>query len=161
MNSYMNAMRRYFEFSGRSNRSEFWLFVLFTIIILVLAMVIDRLALGSEGPGVLYFIVALAHLIPGISVSVRRLHDIDRTGLWVLLFALAPTLIWVVGLIIMGGSIMMMMGGTDASAAAGFATMGMGFMLIGLINLIIAIVAIVFYVTPGTPGPNTYGPPPV
>lgn len=160
MNGYMNAMRRYFEFSGRSNRSEFWLFVLFTIIILVIAMIIDRLALGSEGPGVLYFIVALVHLIPGISVSVRRLHDIDRTGLWVLLFALAPTLIWVVGLIIMGGSIMMMMGGTDASAAAGFATMGMGFMLIGLINLIIAIVAIVFYVTPGTPGPNTYGPPP-
>lgn len=123
-------------------------------------MLIDQFALGSTGPGILYFIVAIAHIIPGIAVSVRRLHDIDRTGLWVLVFWLAPLLIWVVGLVLMGGSMLAMMGGSDTAAVAGMATMGMGFLAISLINLVIAIVALVFYVTPGTPGPNTYGPPP-
>lgn len=160
MNSYMNAMRRYVDFSGRSSRSEFWFFVLFLVIILIVAMLIDQLALGSTGPGILYFIVALAHIIPGIAVSVRRLHDIDRTGLWVLLFWLAPLLVWLIGLIMMGGSIMMMMGGSDTAAVAGIATMGAGFLFMALFNLVIAIVALVFYVTPGTPGANTYGPPP-
>jgi len=160
MNSYTNAMRRYFEFSGRSSRSEFWFFVLFMVILLVIASIIDQFVLGSEGPGILYFIVAIVHLIPGIAVSVRRLHDIDRTGLWVLLFWLVPIVVSLIGMIFLGGSIFMMMSGDSAGMAAGFATMGAGFLLIAVIDLAIAIIAIVFYVTPGTLGPNTYGPPP-
>lgn len=159
MNSYLNAMRRYFEFSGRSTRSEFWLFILFMVIVLIVASLIDRFALGSTGPGILYFVAAIAHLIPGIAVSVRRLHDIDRTGLWVLLFWLAPIVVSLIGMIFMGGSIMMMMGGGDTAAIAGLATMGAGFLLIAIIDIVIVIISIVFYVTPGTPGPNTYGPP--
>jgi uncharacterized membrane protein YhaH (DUF805 family) len=161
MNSYTTAMRRYLDFSGRSSRSEFWLFVLFTVIIFVVAMILDRFVLGSEGPGLLYFIAAIVHLIPGISVSVRRLHDIDRTGLWVLLFWLAPLLVSLVGIILMGGSVLMMMSGDQTGMAAGFATMGAGFLLIAIVDIIIAIIAIVFYVTAGTPGTNTYGPAPV
>ncbi len=160
MNSYVSAMRRYFEFSGRSRRAEFWFFILFMVILLIVASVIDGLVLGSNGPGILYFVVAIAHLIPGIAVSIRRLHDIDRTGLWVLLFWLAPLLVSLIGMILMGGSIFMMMSGDDTAAIAGLATMGAGFMLIALLDLVIIIVAIVFYVTPGTLGPNRYGPPP-
>lgn len=161
MNNYTNAMRRYFEFSGRSSRSEFWFFVLCLIIILIVASILDRFVLGSEGLGILYFVVSIAHLIPGIAVSVRRLHDIDRTGLWVLLFWLGPMLVSLIGMVLMGGSIFMMMSGQDTAALAGLATMGAGFLLIAIIDIAIVIVAIVFYVTPGTPGPNTYGPPPV
>jgi uncharacterized membrane protein YhaH (DUF805 family) len=160
MNSYMNALRRYFEFSGRSSRSEFWFFILFLVILLIIASIIDQAVLGSQGPGILYFIVAIGHLIPGIAVSVRRLHDIDRTGLWVLLFWLAPIVVSLIGMVLMGGSIFMMMSGETAGMAAGFATMGAGFLLIAIIDIAIAIIAIVFYVTPGTPGENTYGPPP-
>lgn len=160
MNSYLNAMRRYFDFRGRSSRSEFWFFVLFLTIQLIIALIIDSFVLGYDGPGPLYFIVAVVHLIPGIAVSVRRLHDIDRTGLWVLLFWLAPMLVSVIGLILMGGSIFMMMSGDETAAIAGLATMGAGLMLIAILDLIILIVALVFYVTPGTPGPNRYGPPP-
>lgn len=159
MNGYMNAMRRYVEFSGRSSRSEFWFFILFLILILIVASIIDQFALGSQGPGILYFIVSLAHLIPGIAVSVRRLHDIDRTGLWVLLFWLAPILVTIVGMVVMGGSIFMMTSGQDTAVFAGLAAMGLGFLLIAIIDIVILIIAIVFYVTPGTPGPNTYGPP--
>lgn len=159
MNNYMSAMRRYFEFAGRSSRSEFWFFILFLIILLIVASIIDQVVLGSNGPGILYFAVTVAHLIPGLSVSVRRLHDIDRTGLWVLLFWLAPILVSLIGMIMMGGSIFMMMSGDDTAAMAGLTTMGAGLMLIALLDLIVVIVAIVFYATPGTPGPNRYGPP--
>lgn len=160
MNGYTNAMRRYFEFSGRSSRSEFWYFILFLVILLIVATLLDRAVLGSESGGILYFIVSLVHLIPGIAVSVRRLHDIDRTGLWVLLFWLAPFVVSLIGMVLMGGSMFMMMSGQDTAALAGFATMGAGFLLIAIIDIAILIVAIVFYVTPGNPGPNTYGPPP-
>lgn len=160
MNGYTNAMRRYFEFSGRSSRSEFWYFVLFLVILLIVAALLDRAVFGSDSGGILYFIVSLVHLVPGIAVSVRRLHDIDRTGLWVLLFWLAPFVVSLIGMVLMGGSIFMMMSGEDTAAVAGLATMGAGFLLIAIIDIAILIVAIVFYVTPGTPGPNTYGPPP-
>jgi len=64
-------------------------------------------------------------------------------------------------MVLMGGSIFMMTSGQDTAALAGLATMGAGFLLIAIIDIAIVIVAIVFYVTRGTPGPNTYGPPPV
>jgi uncharacterized membrane protein YhaH (DUF805 family) len=160
MKGYMNAMRRYFEFSGRSSRSEFWFFVLFMLIVLVIASIIDQFVLGSEGPGILYFILAIVHLIPAIAVSVRRLHDIDRTGLWVLLFWLAPLVVFLIAMIFMGSSLFMVMSGDSGAMAAAFATMGAGFLLVAVVDIVIVIIAIVFYVTPGIPGPNTYGPPP-
>ena len=162
MSGYINAMRRYVEFSGRSSRSEFWFFVLFYIIIYIVAIVLDAFILGSggQGVGILTGIVILAHLIPAIAVSVRRLHDIDRTGWWVLVFWLGPLVVFLISMIAMGGSIFAMMSGGEDAAAAGIAGMGLTLMIVGLIDLVIFIVAIVFYVTPGTPGPNTYGPPP-
>jgi uncharacterized membrane protein YhaH (DUF805 family) len=101
----------------------------------------------------------LAHLLPGISVTVRRLHDIDRTGWWVLVFLVAPMFVSIIAMFLMGGSIFMMMSGGDAAAAAGLAGMGVSLLLIGLIDLVLLIVALVFYCTPGTPGPNRFGPP--
>lgn len=99
MNAYANAMRRYFDFRGRSTRSQFWLFFLVYGIIIVAAVVVDA-ALGTsskKGPSLLLSIVYLVHAIPSLAVSVRRLHDIDRTGWWVLI-SVVPLL----GLIVMG-----------------------------------------------------------
>ena len=161
MSGYTNAMRRYFEFGGRSSRSEFWFFVLFYIIIIVLAAVLDAVIFGSQGGiGILYGIVALAHLVPAIAVSVRRLHDTDRTGWWVLVFFLAPIIVAVITMGVLGGSLAFMMSG-NTDVFAGMATMGLGLLIIALVDIVILIVAIVFYATPGTPGPNRFGPPPV
>jgi uncharacterized membrane protein YhaH (DUF805 family) len=91
-------MRRYFDFSGRSTRAQFWLFALVYVVIAIIAMIIDA-AIGSSpeaGPGVITALVALAHLIPGLAVTVRRLHDINRSGWWVLI-----ELVPLVGLIVM------------------------------------------------------------
>ena len=124
-------LRRYAEFSGRSRRKEFWMFVLLSFIAAIVAGVID-ISLGygttdsyvsdsgfgasatSSGP--VGIILTLALLIPGIAVSVRRLHDTDRSGWWLLL---------------------------------------------AFLPLIGAIVLVVFYCLDGTRGPNEYGPDPV
>ena len=85
MSGYINAMRRYFEFGGRTSRAQFWLFILFYIIIMIIAVIIDSFVLGwQEGQGIpiLVMIVALVHLIPSLSAGVRRLHDTDRSGWW-------------------------------------------------------------------------------
>ena len=159
MRHYLNAMRRYFDFSGRSSRAEFWFFVLFVFILSIVANVLDVLLLGSYGYGaaVLSSLVSLIHFIPSLSVSVRRLHDIDRTGWWIML-AFLPVVALIVA---MGGSAMMMFGGGEIDGMSGFAAMGTGLMLTALISLIVLIVLLVFYCTPGTPGPNRYGPPPL
>jgi uncharacterized membrane protein YhaH (DUF805 family) len=83
-----SAFGNYFNFSGRATRPEYWYFVLFMIIASVVAVLIDIFALGydpaaSYGP--VNIVVTLATIIPGLSVSIRRLHDIGRSGWWILL----------------------------------------------------------------------------
>ena len=99
MSWYIEALRKYAVFSGRSRRKEYWYFVLFNVIIGVALSVLDAL-IGTYNPsagiGLLGGIYSLAVLVPSIAVSVRRLHDIDRTGWWVLI-ALVP----VVGAIVL------------------------------------------------------------
>jgi uncharacterized membrane protein YhaH (DUF805 family) len=80
------VVRRYAQFTGRSGRPEFWWFFLANFII---ALVLGLLGLVSVAFAVIYGIYALALLIPSLAVSIRRLHDINRTGWWVLL-ALIP-----------------------------------------------------------------------
>lgn len=88
MKSYFNAFKRYFDFSGRSSRSQFWLFQLFMMIVAIIVIAIDTKSgsrLQGQQFGVATSIFILAHTIPSYSVMVRRLHDIDRTGWWVLI----------------------------------------------------------------------------
>jgi len=78
---------KYVTFTGRASRPEFWWFFLFQIIVLIVTGMISN---------ILYGIAALAMLLPGIAVGVRRLHDIGKTG-WLLLIGLIP----VVGLLLL------------------------------------------------------------
>jgi uncharacterized membrane protein YhaH (DUF805 family) len=94
--------RRYFEFAGRSRRREYWLFALFYLLVLVALNVMfgtnevahspTGFGYGSRlagGGGLLGSLFGLASLIPALAVSVRRLHDQDRSG-WLLLLGLIP-----------------------------------------------------------------------
>jgi uncharacterized membrane protein YhaH (DUF805 family) len=98
---FIEALKKYAVFSGRSRRKEYWYFVLFVVIISIVLSIIDGL-FGtnhrSTGAGLLSSIFSLAVLIPSIAVSVRRLHDIDRTGWWVLI-GLVPIIGWIVLLV--------------------------------------------------------------
>ena len=88
MSWFFAALRKYAVFGGRSRRKEYWYFVLFSSIITVLLFIVDG-AIGTSDSsldlGLLSGIFSLAILIPSIAVSVRRLHDIDRTGWWFLI----------------------------------------------------------------------------
>jgi len=88
MNWYLEAINKYAEFSGRARRKEYWFFVLFNILISIMLGIVDRVT-GSFDPatgvGLFGGIYAIGILIPGLTVTVRRLHDTNRSGWWVLL----------------------------------------------------------------------------
>ena len=141
-------LQKYAVFSGRAPRSEFWWYTLAVIIASVVANIIDSI-LGFGGMlaayGLVSLVLALALLVPGIAVTVRRLHDTNRSGWWILI-ALVPY-----------GILAFMIGGAAATGDMGaMATAG----LFGIVALIGAIVLLVFMVLPGTPGDNRYGPDP-
>lgn len=91
MNGYLDGMRRYFTFRGRSTRSQYWLFLLFVGIFLLAGMVLDSAILNSKEPSAFSAIVYLVHAIPALSLSVRRLHDADKSG-WLVLLLFVPLL---------------------------------------------------------------------
>jgi uncharacterized membrane protein YhaH (DUF805 family) len=88
VNWYLEVLKKYTVFTGRARRKEYWFFVLFNVLIIVLLVMVDGL-LGTfneeAGVGLFSGLYSLAVLIPGIAVLVRRLHDIDRTGWWALI----------------------------------------------------------------------------
>jgi uncharacterized membrane protein YhaH (DUF805 family) len=81
-----NGFANYVRFSGRARRSEYWFWVLFTIIVSAITSVLDSLAGTSTSSGVGLFstIAGLALLLPGLAVFWRRMHDIGKSGLWYL-----------------------------------------------------------------------------
>lgn len=103
MNWYFEVWKKYAVFGGRARRKEYWYFVLFNIIVSLALGIIDGVT-GSFSPengiGLLGAIYSLAVLIPSIAVSVRRLHDTDRSGWW-LLIALIPLIGAIVLLVFM------------------------------------------------------------
>jgi uncharacterized membrane protein YhaH (DUF805 family) len=83
----------YAKFDGRSGRAEFWWFFLANLIV---GVVLSLLGQASTFFYIIYVIYGLALIIPSIAVGIRRLHDINRTGWWILI-ALVP----LVGLIVL------------------------------------------------------------
>lgn len=79
---YLEVLKKYAVFSGRARRKEYWYFFLFSIIASMLLAIVDEI-LGTES--VLMTLYNLAVLIPSMAAGVRRLHDIDRSGWWLLL----------------------------------------------------------------------------
>lgn len=100
MTAYLDAMRRYFDFSGRSTRTQFWLFNLTVLGLGIAALVLDTAMLGASKPSLFTWLVYFPHLIPSIAVTIRRLHDSDKSGWWILL-GLVP-LVGVVALVVFG-----------------------------------------------------------
>jgi len=81
----------YAVFSGRASRPEFWWWQLFVLLASVVAAVVDVAVTGPDGFGVVGTLFGLATLLPSLAVTVRRLHDNDLSGWWVLI-VLVPIL---------------------------------------------------------------------
>jgi uncharacterized membrane protein YhaH (DUF805 family) len=106
MNWYLEVLKKYAVFNGRARRKEYWMFVLGNLIVAIIASVLDSVLFGSKtvGLGPLYLIYMLAVLVPGLAVSVRRLHDVGKSG-WFILIAFIPIVgpIWLLVLTCMDG----------------------------------------------------------
>ena len=92
MKWYLKCLKQYANFDGRARRKEYWMFFLFNFIFALVAVALDNL-FGTSNPevgiGVIYGLYVLLVLVPGIAVTVRRLHDIGKSG-WMILVALIP-----------------------------------------------------------------------
>ncbi len=93
----LSGFRKYATFSGRAPRSEYWYWVLFVILVNVALSILDRAVFSESEISPLSSIWSLAVLLPGLAVSVRRLHDTDHTGWWLLI---AFTIIGIIVLIV-------------------------------------------------------------
>lgn len=79
-NAISACLNKYAVFTGRATRSEYWYFVLFNIIISLLSGFISTL-MGSDIAGL---IIQAAFWVPSIAVSIRRMHDVDKSGWFIL-----------------------------------------------------------------------------
>ena len=88
MNWFIGALKKYATFSGRARRAEYWYFFLFFILIFIGLSIIDGIT-GSfdteAGVGLLGGLFFLVVFLPSLAVSVRRLHDTNRSGWWLLI----------------------------------------------------------------------------
>ena len=96
----------YVGFSGRASRSEYWFWVLFTMIISIVTGLMDGFIFGSGlGTGLISTITSVVFFLPGLAVWVRRLHDVGKSGWWILSSILIlPVLLLLYWLIIEGDS---------------------------------------------------------
>jgi uncharacterized membrane protein YhaH (DUF805 family) len=122
MNMMFEPLRKYADFQGRARRSEYWMFALFVLIVDVVLYALLGMS-GSFGPGaagpsggalivlLMLSVFGLAMFIPSLAVGVRRLHDTNRSGWWLLL-GLVPFL----GIVIL---IFMLLPGTPGTNTYG------------------------------------------
>ena len=111
MKYFILAFKNWNKFDGRANRSEYWYFVLFYFLIVIILYYVDISFLGYNpmnptSLGVTQIIFNLLVLIPSLSVTVRRLHDVNKSG-WNMLWNLLPIIgtIYIIYLNILKGGI--------------------------------------------------------
>lgn len=137
-------LQKYAVFSGRAPRAEYWWFYLAYLVAYIVASITD----GLVGFPVFSLLVTFGLLIPMLAVSVRRLHDTDRSGWWLL----APAVPYVLAFVLGGAALL-----NPTEAGAGSLGLATVFLLAGAVMVI---VLLVFMILAGTPGSNRYGPNP-
>lgn len=138
-NSYLDCIKKYAQFKGRSSRYEFWSFILVTVIINLVLSVLDAI-LGTVS--LLYGLYSLAMFVPSLAVQARRLHDVNKSGWWIL---------FPYGVVII----------TSMMAAISHYTSGQsGVALLGLLLNLVAVGLIIYWLAQkGDEKDNKYGSP--
>ncbi len=165
--SFADAVRtgfqKYVVFSGRASRPEFWYWILFTILVAVAFNIIESVL--NIRVGIVRALFNLAVFLPGLAVSVRRLHDTGRSG-WFLLILYVP---WIVGFVFLGVGLGLGIAaaftGTSEGAGSGTLAFAGAALVSALIGAVLCLGGFAFsiYVMAkrGDLVANAYGPPPV
>jgi uncharacterized membrane protein YhaH (DUF805 family) len=108
MKCYLRVLHKYDILHGRTSRKEFWEFILYNLIFISIAILLDNiLGITAAGLpyGILNYLYILGVLIPIVTAAIRRLHDVGRSG-WYILVALLPVVgfIWLIILFCAEGS---------------------------------------------------------
>ena len=145
-----SVFSKYATFSGRARRSEFWYFYLFNLIV---SVGLNIVAIFVPSIKYLSFIYSLGILVPNLAVSVRRLHDIGKSGLTLLWF-LVPSFIIIMLLTLMVTVF------TTSNNESGHSTFIILYLFFALILLALSIMFIVWMARDSQPGENKWGPNP-
>jgi uncharacterized membrane protein YhaH (DUF805 family) len=100
-----SGFQNYVNFSGRASRSEYWYWTLFAILVSIVTSGIDHLIFPFMDFSPLNSLAGLALFLPGLAVGIRRLHDLDRTGWWVLLILTIIGIIVLIAWFVMRGTV--------------------------------------------------------
>lgn len=132
-----SVFHNFLVFQGRARRSEFWWYVLLQMVVMLVAYAIHEVVL---------VIVGAVLFLPYVSVAVRRMHDVGRSGAWVFWLQFAPPLGQLVGVLVVA----------TGAVAAGFAII----VIAQVVVVVGGILAIVLLALPGRAEHNAYGPSP-
>ena len=92
MNYYIEVLKKYAVFKGRARRAEYWYFFLFNFIVSVGLTIVNGIL--GDTKNILGILYSLVVFIPSLAVSVRRMHDVGKSG-WILLVSLIPLIGWI------------------------------------------------------------------
>ncbi|HZC27084.1 MAG TPA: DUF805 domain-containing protein [Actinopolymorphaceae bacterium] len=88
MQWYLGVLKQYANFHGRARRTEFWMYALFNALIAAVLLILNAVVSKGSVSGPFYLLLVLynlAVLLPSLAVGVRRLHDTNRSGFWILI----------------------------------------------------------------------------
>lgn len=161
MRWFLLCLRKYVDFRGRGRRKEYWYFVLFQLLIFLIPTIAlsyysVKQALGQPLPTAIrvstiaFYLLAVFFFLPNLSSSVRRLHDTNRSGLWILI-GVIPTILIQGFFMAFGEQWMVAMGDGELPV-----TLQINLFL-GLFNLCASILLVIWLAEGGTKGDNRFG----
>ncbi|PVZ11575.1 uncharacterized membrane protein YhaH (DUF805 family) [Porphyromonas loveana] len=165
MRWFLLCLRKYVDFRGRSRRKEYWYFVLFQLLIsliptIALSYYSVNQAFGQSFPTAIrvstiaFYLLAVFFFLPNLSSSVRRLHDTNRSGLWILI-SVIPTILTQGILMAFGEQWMVEMGDGELPVTLQI------ILFLGFFNICASILLIIWLAERGTKGDNRFGPDPL
>jgi uncharacterized membrane protein YhaH (DUF805 family) len=151
-----------FGFRGRINRAKWWLTVLVSIVIAVIGAIIAAIIHSEAVGNGISFVASIVQLWISLAAGAKRLHDLNRTGAWLVLFYLGPMVLIGVFIGVIGMDVMAALVTDQNLDAASLARIGTAGIVVGVLGLILAIWALIWFgCLRGSVGPNQYGPDPL
>lgn len=151
-----------FSFKGRINRAKWWLAVLVSIIISIVAAILGAIVRSDALNALISLIALVPQVWISLATSVKRLHDLNRTGAWLVLFYLGPVVLAGVFFAAAGMDVALALLSGDHLDTATLSRIGMTALIVSVLTLILFVWAFIWLgCLRGTVGPNQYGPDPL